>query len=45
MYPSIVAGTLPPDDRCLTDLSVACQLLNVNVLDGYRIELIDRSGR
>jgi len=44
MYPFIVAATFPPDDSCPADLSVAHQLLNVNVLDGYRIELIDRSG-
>jgi len=45
MYPSIVAGTLPPDVPGLTDLSVASQFADVKVLDGYRIELIDRSGK
>ena len=42
MYPSIVAGTLPPGGLCLTDLSVASQFIDVNFLDGYRIELIER---
>jgi hypothetical protein len=45
MYPSIVAGTLPPEAAGLTDLSVASQFADVNVLDSYRIELIDRSGK
>jgi hypothetical protein len=45
MYPSIVAGTFPPDGPGLTDLSVASQLLDVNIIDEYRIELIDRSGK
>jgi hypothetical protein len=45
MYPSIVAGTLPPDVPGLADLSVASQFTDVNLLDGYRIELIDRSGK
>jgi hypothetical protein len=42
MYPSIVAGTLPPDGPGPTDLSVASQFMDVNFLDGYRIELIER---
>jgi hypothetical protein len=42
MYPSIVAGTFPPDSPGLTDLSVASQFLDVNFLDGYRVELIER---
>jgi hypothetical protein len=42
MYPSIVAGTLPPDDPEPTDLSVASQFMDVNFLDGYRIELIEQ---
>jgi len=43
MYPSIVAGTFPPDGPGLIDLSVAIQLIDVNFLDGYRIELIERN--
>jgi hypothetical protein len=42
MYPSIVAGTLPPDGPGPTDRSVASQFMDVNFLDGYRIELINR---
>jgi hypothetical protein len=44
MYPSIVAGTLPPDGLGPTDLSVASQFTHVNFLDGYWVELIERSG-
>jgi hypothetical protein len=43
MYPSIVAGTFPPDRPDLTDLRVTSQFLDVNLLDGYRIELIERA--
>jgi hypothetical protein len=42
MYPSIVAGTLPPEGLGLSELSVASQFMDVNFLDGYRIELIER---
>jgi hypothetical protein len=42
MYPSIVAGTFPPNASGLTDLSVASQFIDVNFLDGYRVELIER---
>jgi hypothetical protein len=42
MYPSIVAGTLPPEGLGLTDLSVASQFMDVNFVDGYLIALIER---
>jgi histidinol-phosphatase (PHP family) len=38
MYPSIVAGTLPPNRPGLIDLSVATQLIDVNFLDGFGVD-------
>jgi hypothetical protein len=37
MYPSIVIA--------IPSFRISHQLLNVNLPDGYRIELIDRSGK